>query len=112
MFRSLQNLLTRMLAAAIYTFAIAITIVSLLLLLLYNLYKESIDGSYHTTTYTAFLISTLCVSAFFCLLLPLLLIYATFMAISYRNGLDGGRDMHEDRVSLDFISFWQSEACA
>ena len=80
-----------------------------------TLYKGSVDGSY-TITYTIFLISTLCVSAFFCLLPPILLICYPFRFFRsclskfhldtiatntfvenfhgyYRNGLDSGRDM-------------------
>ena len=81
----------------------------------FSIYKGSADGTY-TITYTAFLISTLCISAFFCFLPPILLICYPFrffrsclskchidtIAINtfvenfhgyYRNGLDGGRDM-------------------
>ena len=81
----------------------------------FSIYKGSVDGSY-TITYIVFLISTLCISAFFCLLPPILLICYPFrffrlclsrchldtIAVNtfvenfhgyYRNGLDGGRDM-------------------
>ena len=81
----------------------------------FSMYKGSVDGSY-TITYMVFLISTLCISAFLCLLPPILLICYPFrffrsclsrcrldtIAVNtfaenfhgyYRNGLDGGRDM-------------------
>ena len=91
-----------------------------------SIYKGSIDGSY-TTTYTGFLISTLCVSAFFCLLPPILLTCYPFrffrsclskchldtISINifvenfhgyYRNSLDGGRDMRSLSGFYFFLS--------